>query len=118
MIRLIPLFRIILLPALTLVLGLCASLGAALVAPPGATRVAVPVLPGLPGGWAAIDRSGLPIERVLLGGMLVVVEGAGAPGALARLRDAVPFALAAEGVPDCGSGAETTRGTDPDETDA
>lgn len=118
MTRLTQFLRIVLLPALTLGLSLVASLGTALVAPPDATRVAVPVLPGLPGGWAAIEGSGLPVARVLLGGMLVVVEGAGAPRALARLRGAVPFVLDSDAVPGCEPQAPRTEGSDDDDLDA
>lgn len=97
-----PLFLTdILLPALVAVIALAGSLALGLLAPPGATRVAVLALPGASAPWAAINRSGLPVVQMLLGGVLVVVDGSGAPGQMALLRGAPVVLLDAKLVPGC-----------------
>jgi hypothetical protein len=94
----------LLLPALVALIGLAASLGMGLRAPPDATRLAVLVPPLVGEGWGAINRSGLPVVKTLMGGWLVVVDGAGHPRQLALLRAAPVIVLDARRVPGCGSG--------------
>lgn len=89
------------LPVLVAAFGLFFSLSVALVAQPGTTRVAVLVPPGFVAPWIAINRSGLPVVRVLLGGLLVVVDGSKAPAALSILRFAPIVLLDAAKVPGC-----------------
>ena len=104
--------RIPLLPVLVAVLGLLGSLGSAVLAAPDATLVAVLMLPG---SWAAIDRSGLPVVQVRMGGFLVMVNGAGLPQGMAVLRHAPVLLLDAARVPGCGTDwQERTEGTDND----
>ncbi len=94
-------FRVPVLPVLAALLGLVASLGSALIAQPGASRVAVLMLPGFSDAWTAIDRSGLPVVQVMLGGMLVVVDGRHGPDGMAALRTANLLLLDASLVPGC-----------------
>lgn len=105
--------RIPLLPVLVAVLGLLGSLGSAVLAAPDATLVAVVVLPGSSTAWAAIDRSGLPVVQVRMGGLLVTVDGAGLPQGMAVLRHAPVLLLDASRVPGCGRG-ERSEGADND----
>ena len=91
----------LLMPLLVAAFGLFGSLGMALMAQPGVLRVAVLALPGFAAPWAAIDRSGLPVVRVLLGGLLVVVDGSRAPAGMAMLRAAPVVLLDAALVPGC-----------------
>ena len=82
-------------------LSLCLSLASGFVAGPQATRVAVLMWPGSAGSWVAIDRAGLPVVPLLLGGMLVVVDGSKAPERLVMLRAALLTLLEASRVPGC-----------------
>lgn len=79
-------------------LALAASLGLALLAHAGSTRVAVFASSE---AWAEVERTGLPIVQLALGGMLIVLDGAGAPDALARLRAGNLFLLDASRIPGC-----------------
>ena len=91
------------LPCVVAFLGLASSLLLTLLAPPGTLRVAVLAVPGLAPPWTAIDRSGLPVVQVMLGGFLVVVEGSARPDGLSTLRAANLVLLDASGIPGCAS---------------
>lgn len=88
-------------------LALGATLGAAVLAHVGATRVAVFASSET---WARIEETGLPVVRLALGGLLIVVDGAGAPEALVRLRAGSAFVLDATMIPGCAAPkADTAR---------
>ena len=82
-------------------LGLASSLLLTLLAPPGTLRVAMLAVPGLASPWTAIDRSGLPVVQLMLGGFLVVVDGSAKPDELSTLRAANLVLLDASGIPGC-----------------
>jgi hypothetical protein len=79
-------------------LSLGATIGVALLAREGTTRVA---LFATSDAWVRVEQTGLPVVRLALGGMLIVVDGTGAPDALARLRSGSPLLLDASLVPGC-----------------
>ncbi len=74
------------------------------------------MLPDSSAAWAAIDRSGLPVVQVRMGGFLVMVDGTGLPQGMAVLRRAPVLLLDAARVPGCGKD-ERSEGAD-DEPDA
>jgi hypothetical protein len=79
-------------------LSLGATIGVALLAHEGTTRVA---LFATSEAWNRVQATGLPVVRLAMGGMLIIVDGAGAPDALARLRSGSPLLLDASLVPGC-----------------
>lgn len=89
------------LPTLVALIGLSGSLATGLLAPPDASRVALLALPGFAQPWAVIDRLGLPVVRVLLGGRLIVVDGGKSPVQMGLLRGEHLILLNAGLVPGC-----------------
>lgn len=78
--------------------ALVATMGVAVLAHAGSTRVA---LFASSEAWQRIESTGLPVVRLTLGGLLIVVDGAGAPDALARLRAGSLFLMDASRIPGC-----------------
>jgi hypothetical protein len=93
--------------------ALAATMGVAALAHAGSTRVA---LIASSDGWKRVESSGLPIVRLALGGLLIVVDGAGAPDAMARLRAGSLFLLDASLIPGCEVPGSVTTEKVPDET--
>ncbi len=91
---LMPFFGLLLLA----LMALGATLSVALSAHEGQTRVA---LFATPSAWAAVDAAGLPVVRLAMGGLLIVVDGAGAPRGLAQLRAGALLLLDATRIPGC-----------------
>lgn len=104
--RLLPLCGIFLFS----LLALAGTLSAALVAHAGATRVAVFASSQ---AWKDVTAAGLPVVRLTLGGLLIVVDGAAAPAALARLRQGSLFLLDASLIPGCEEPATGPEGKVP-----
>lgn len=79
-------------------LALVATVGVAVLAHVGTTRVAVFATSD---AWKEVEATGLPVVKLALGGLLIVVDGVGAPAALNRLRAGTPFLLDASLIPGC-----------------
>lgn len=92
-----PLLSILVIFAVSL-LSLAATLSAALIAHDGARRVA---LFATSEAWARVEATGLPVVRLVMGGLIIVVDGTGAPQGLARLRAGTPFLIDASLLPGC-----------------